>query len=65
MLRKTKTPLSQLDTYVFIDTSNIRASCLKTLSFKIDFKNLFQYFQKKYHNLQEVYYYEGIARGGA
>ncbi len=49
------------DTYVFIDVSNIRAACLKTLKFKIDFRNFIQYLKRKYPNLKEVRYYEGIA----
>lgn len=51
------------NTRIFIDVSNIRAACLKTLNFMIDFYKLFDYFQQKYHQLQEVRYYEGIASG--
>lgn len=61
MPKDTKTPINQLDTFVFIDTSNIRASCLKTLGFKIDFKKFLKYFRNKYQNLCEIYYYEGIS----
>jgi len=51
------------DTYIFIDVSNIRSSCLKTLGLKVDFLKLLAYFQKKYPNLKDAYYYEGIAKG--
>lgn len=55
--------LSDFDTYVFIDASNIRATCLKTLGLKIDFEKLVDYFRRKYPKLKEVRYYEGIAKG--
>lgn len=58
---KKNTPVAELDTYVFIDTSNIRTSCLKTLRFAIDFKKLIKYFRNKYKYLCGVYYYEGIS----
>lgn len=51
------------DTYVYIDVSNIRAACLKTLGFMIDFVRLLEYFRQKYPNLKEARYYEGIAKG--
>lgn len=60
-MNTTKRPLSDIDTYIFIDTSNIRSSCFTTLGFWIDFKKLYHYFQQKYPNLKAVYYYEGIA----
>lgn len=56
-------PVDELDTYVYIDVSNIRAACLKTLKFKLDFQKLIKYLKNKYSNLQEVRYYEGIADG--
>lgn len=62
MGKSTKKPLSHQDTYVFIDASNIRSACLKTLGVKIDFFRLYDYFEHKYPNLKEVRYYEGIAR---
>ncbi len=49
------------DTYVYIDVSNIRSSCLKTLDFLINFTKLMDYLKQKYPNLKEVRYYEGIA----
>ncbi len=58
-----KTPLTDLDTYVFVDTSNIRSACLATLGFKIDFGKFMIYLRKKYPKLKEVRYYEGISRG--
>lgn len=51
------------DTYVYIDVSNIRSSCLKTLGFMVDFAKLLDYFKQKYPSLKEVRYYEGIATG--
>lgn len=60
-VRKSTKSLS-LDTYVFVDASNIRAACLKTLDFKIDFCKLLGYFQKKYPNLKAAYYYEGKSK---
>lgn len=51
------------DTYAFIDVSNIRAACLKTLGFRVDFKKLLVYLREKYPNLKDVRYYEGIAKG--
>jgi len=57
--------LSDLETYVFIDASNIRSCCLKTLGLKVDFYKLLEYFRKKYPNLKNVYYYEGIAKDDA
>ena len=49
------------DTYVYIDVSNIRSACLKTLGFMVDFVKLLNYFKKKYPNFKEARYYEGIA----
>lgn len=60
-----KIKLPDLDTYVFVDASNIRAACLKTLGFKIDFYRLIDYLRGKYPKLNEVYYYEGKARDDA
>ena len=51
------------DTYVYIDVSNIRLACSKTLGFWIDFVKLLKYFKGKYPNIKDVRYYEGIARG--
>lgn len=53
----------ELDTYVFIDVSNIRAACVRTLGFNIDFFKLLDYLRKKYPKLKNVYYYEGISSG--
>ncbi len=54
-----------VDTYVYVDVSNIRASCLKTLNFKIDFEKVYIYLAGKYKKLRSVYYYEGIAADDA
>ncbi len=53
--------LKDLDTYVFIDVSNIRAACLSSCGFRIDFIRLLKYLKNKYPRLKSVYYYEGIA----
>lgn len=65
IMKKTekRSQLLEYDTYVYIDVSNIRSTCLKTLGLKIDFVKLLKYFQKKYPKLKEVRYYEGISRG--
>ena len=55
--------LDKLPTYVFIDTSNIRAACLKSCNIKIDFFRLLDYFRQKYPQLNDVRFYEGIAKG--
>jgi len=55
--------LQDYKTYVFIDASNIRSACLKSCNFHIDFIKLIKYLKGKYSKLQDVRYYEGIARG--
>lgn len=55
--------LSDLNAYVLIDVSNIRASCLRSCGFRINFRNLAKYLKKKYPNLKIINYYEGIAKG--
>lgn len=56
-------PSKNQRTFVFVDVSNIRYACERSLGFWLDFDGLYRYFQKKYPNLQEVRYYEGIAAG--
>ena len=58
---KKEISLSIQDTYIFIDVSNIRSTCLKTLDFLIDFVKLLDYFKRRYPKLKAVRYYEGIA----
>lgn len=58
---KEKINLAALETYIYIDVSNIRAACLKTLGFKIDFNSLIRYFERRYPSLRDIRYYEGIA----
>lgn len=60
---KREVKLSDLDTYVLVDVSNIRAACLLTCNFELDFYGLYDYLQDKYPNLKEVRYYEGLAKG--
>lgn len=55
--------LTDLDTYVLIDVSNIRSACAKTCNFRIDFYMLFDYLKQKYPNLKSVSYFEGMAKG--
>ena len=55
--------LQYLETYVFIDVSNIRWACLKTLDLWLEFSELADYFKRKYDNLKDLRYYEGIAAG--
>lgn len=55
--------LATQDTYIYIDVSNIRAACRKTLGLRLDFVRLLGYFQRKYPNLKDVRYYEGVATG--
>lgn len=55
--------ITDLPTYVLIDVSNIRSSCLKTCDFKIDFTKLYDYLKRKYPKLQDIRYYEGVAKG--
>lgn len=62
MIMESGAKLSDLDAYVFIDASNIRAACLKSCGFQIDFAKLYAYLVKKYPNLKDARYYEGIAR---
>lgn len=52
-----------MPTYVLIDVSNIRSCCLRTCDFRINFKKLLDYLKQKYSKLQDVRYYEGIAKG--
>lgn len=57
---QTKPILKDQETYVYIDVSNIRSACLRTLGFRVDFIRLLKYFKDKYPRLREVRYYEGI-----
>ena len=57
-----KVKLADLKTYVYVDVSNIRACCLLTLGLKMDFRKLMVYLRKKYSALEEVRYYEGVAK---
>ncbi len=57
-----KKRLTDYDTYVFIDVSNIRAATLKTCGFQIDFIALANYFYSKYPKLKMLNYYEGLAK---
>lgn len=58
-----KTARKRQDTYIYIDVSNIRSCCIKTSGFLIDFVKLLDYFKRRYPNLKEVRYYEGVAKG--
>ena len=54
--------LKNAKTYVYIDVSNIRYACSWSLRFKLDFVKLYAYLKKKYPGLQDVRYYEGVAK---
>lgn len=58
-----KVKLADLETYVYIDVSNIKNACKRSCGFDLDFIKLMQYLKKKYARLKEVRYYEGIAAG--
>lgn len=58
-----KTSLKDRKTFVFVDVSNIRNACERSLGFWLDFDSFYQYLDSKFDNLQEVRYYEGIAAG--
>lgn len=55
--------LNRAKTYVYIDVSNIRYACSFSLGFRLNFVKLYEYFKQKYPNLQDVRYYEGVAKG--
>ncbi|MDR1969797.1 MAG: NYN domain-containing protein [Candidatus Nomurabacteria bacterium] len=55
--------LSDMNTHVFIDVSNIRSAALGSCKIKIDFTKLIKYFKEKYPNLKSVLYFEGISSG--
>jgi uncharacterized LabA/DUF88 family protein len=52
-----------MDTFVFIDVSNIRYAALRSVKIVIDFEKLIGYFQSKYSKLKAVRYFEGISVG--
>ena len=58
---KTKSNLADLDTYVFIDVSNIRYACLRSCNIRLSFPKLIKYFEGKYKHLRSVKYFEGIS----
>lgn len=60
-MSKPKISLADLDTYVFIDVSNIRYACLRSCNVRLSFPKLIKYFQNKYKHLKAVKYFEGIS----
>ncbi|MEI7579502.1 MAG: NYN domain-containing protein [bacterium] len=54
-----KLNLKELDTYVYIDSSNIR-NALKMSNRRMDWKMLFDYLSSTYKNLLSTKYFEGI-----
>ena len=60
-MNKTQQKLVNLDTYVFIDASNIRYACLRSCGIRLSFPKLIKYFQGKYRYLRSVKYFEGIS----
>ncbi len=57
----TDKPHLERPTYIFVDTSNIRASCWRSCGFRINFPRFLEYVKKKYPSLKSVEYFEGIA----
>ena len=53
----------ELSTYIYIDVSNIRNACRISCGFYLDFIKLYQYLKRRYPNLCEVRYYEGVYQG--
>ncbi len=53
--------LLKAKTYIYIDVSNIRHACLWSCGFNLDFIKLYIYLRKKYPNVQEIRYYEGVS----
>ena len=47
--------------YIYIDVSNIRYACKWSSGFDLNFDRLYTYLKKKYPNVQEIRYYEGIS----
>lgn len=62
VVKKSSSPILKYNTYIFIDVSNIRSTCQKTLRLRVDFFKLITYFRQKYPNLKDIRYYEGIAK---
>jgi uncharacterized LabA/DUF88 family protein len=60
-MNKAQSNLTSLDTYVFIDVSNIRYACLRSCNIRLSFPKLIKYFQGKYKHLKSVKYFEGIS----
>ncbi len=56
-----KTRLKNLNTYVYIDSSNI-SNALKVFKIELDFFKLFNYFKKTYPKLKTIKYFEGVDR---
>ena len=54
----------KVKTFVYIDVSNIRCACRWSCGFEIDFVKLYRYFKRKYPNVQDIRYYEGISPKG-
>ena len=53
--------LREIETYIYIDVSNIRHACLCSCGFNLDFVKLYNYLRDKYPNAQEIRYYEGVS----
>lgn len=51
--------LKELDTYVYLDSSNIR-NALRVSGVNLDFKKLYKYLSITYKNLKSVKYFEGV-----
>ena len=53
------TNLKKLDTYIYIDSSNIR-NALRVSDIKINWMKLYDYFINTYKNIKHINYFEGI-----
>lgn len=56
---KSGVSLSDLPTYVYIDSSNIRFACSCGLGIDLDYEKLYKYLRGKYPSLEKVLYFEG------
>lgn len=56
---KAEVKISELPTYVYIDSSNINFACKRGLGIDLDYKKLYKYLKRKYPQLKEVSYFEG------
>lgn len=56
---KAEVKVSELPTYVYIDSSNISFACKRGLGIDLDYRKLYKYLKRKYPKLQKISYFEG------